>query len=167
MNGGEWGTADSVPAETYTFTLDIAQPEPAQLESLIIHTGTTLTDSSVLLKNSTDAYATANVFSPDTYQYTLATLSDSLTQLRFQAKPADDGATVTIEYYNGSKDITWTSDSSKWANCLTGGRNTLRITVTPARGVRKKRDDVYGRSRLCAGDDRAERRHGRDAAVSR
>ncbi|MDO4545520.1 MAG: cadherin-like beta sandwich domain-containing protein, partial [Bacillota bacterium] len=58
--------------------------------------------------------------------------TDSSAELRFRAKATDSDATVKIYYYGeGSKDITWSSGSSKWANCLTAGKNTFTIAVEP------------------------------------
>jgi hypothetical protein len=123
--------AEDVPAETYTITVDVAgNNEVAKLESLIIHTSTNPSDASVLIRNPEDSYSTDLVFDPDVTSYTLPTQNDSTAQLRFRAKPEDDGATVTLYYGDGeSKDITWTSGASKWANCLQGGRNEFTIVV--------------------------------------
>ncbi|HCS75842.1 MAG TPA: hypothetical protein DIW17_18465, partial [Clostridiales bacterium] len=98
---------------------------------LIIHTSFSPANANVLLKNASDSYTSGQVFDTDTLSYTLDTQTDSVTQLRFRANPAEVGAKVTLHYGEESKDITWTSGSSKWANCLTGGKNVLTIVVTP------------------------------------
>ena len=131
------GIVDS--ADTYTVTL-LAQDTQteAKLSALLIHTGYSPTDDTVLLKNEGDAYDTTLVFDTDTKNYTLAEQTDGVTQLRFRALAAEDGATVTLYYGDGeSKDITWTSGSSKWANCLTAGQNDLSIVVMPPDGSDK------------------------------
>ena len=117
---------------------DTTNVEFAKLSALLIHTGYSPTDDTVLLKNEGDAYDTTLVFDTDTKNYTLAEQTDGVTQLRFRALAAEDGATVTLYYGDGeSKDITWTSGSSKWANCLTAGQNDLSIVVMPADGSDK------------------------------
>jgi len=103
----------------------------AKLKSLIIHTGYSPTDSTVLLKNPGDTYPTDLVFDPEVTSYILPKQDDSTTQLRFRALAEDNGAAVTLYYGDGeSKDITWTSGSSKWANCLQAGKNEFTIVVT-------------------------------------
>ncbi|SEA70794.1 Outer membrane protein assembly factor BamB, contains PQQ-like beta-propeller repeat [Eubacterium aggregans] len=118
---------------------DISIPEPPKegLDSLLVHTGTSPEGGTVLLQNSTDSYGEAPVFSADTLNYTLAAQTDSINQLRFRAKPLESGAMVTLKWGeadNQKKDITWTSGSSAWANCLVPGKNTLTLTVNPAEG---------------------------------
>lgn len=133
--------AGNVPAETYTITVAMessGEKDYSKLDSLIIHTGWSPSDSNVLLKNASDSYTSGLTFDADTLTYTLATQTDSVKQLRFRALAAEEGAKVTIHYYNeGSKDITWTSGNSKWVNCLTDGRNTFTIVVTPPEGSDK------------------------------
>lgn len=132
MNGGTWGSgADSIPAETYTINVKLAKAEKkaAELESLIIHTGTSPDAANALLRNAEDPYNTKNVFSADKMEYDLGEVNDTVTQLRFRAKATD--AKVTLHYGTSSKDITGTSGSSKGANCMTAGKNTLKIVVTP------------------------------------
>ena len=125
-------------AESRVAEVSVKQQEYAKLAALMIHTGYSPADSTVLMKNESDSYSTSLVFDPDTLSYTLAPQPDSVTQLRFQALAADDGATVTVNYLDGgTKDITWTSGSSKWANCLAAGRNVFTIVVTPADGSDK------------------------------
>lgn len=113
-----------------------AADEKALLESLIIHTSTSPSDSNVLLKNENDTYTTSKVFDKNTLQYQLdGNLLDSTTQLRFRAKAAGENCKVELKYDGGSKDITWTSGSSKWANILTGGLNRFQIVVSSNNGV--------------------------------
>lgn len=132
MNSGESGSgAETVPAETYTINVKLAKAEKkaAELESLIIHTGTSPDAANALLRNAEDPYNTKNVFSADKMEYDLGEVNDTVTQLRFRAKATD--AKVTLHYGTSSKDITGTSGSSKGANCMTAGKNTLKIVVTP------------------------------------
>ncbi|MEA4853696.1 MAG: cadherin-like beta sandwich domain-containing protein [Christensenella sp.] len=126
------GQADS--ADMYTVTLTAVQ-EVSGLESLMIHTGSSPSNTSVLIKNTSDPYTAGQVFDAAMLTYALGEQWDSITQLRFRAKPAEAGATVTLHYGDGqSKDITWTGGSSKWANCLQAGKNTFTIVVTPPAG---------------------------------
>lgn len=125
-----WPSMNSGTATTYTFTVATA-PEKENLTSLIIHTGTAPTAAGTLQKNAGDTYDTSLMFDPEVTSYTLPAQLDSVTQLRFRAL-AGSGATSKIYYDGGSKDITWSSGSSKWANCLSAGRNTFTIVTTPA-----------------------------------
>ncbi len=108
-----------------------APGDQARLASLLVHTTTSPKDGNVLLKNPEDSYTGAVVFDPDTLSYTLAAQLDTVNQLRFRPVPENEGDKVTL-YYGGdqSKDVTWTSGSSKWANCLSAGRNELKLVVT-------------------------------------
>ncbi|MGL4284220.1 MAG: cadherin-like beta sandwich domain-containing protein [Eubacterium aggregans] len=120
-------------------TVNTSIPEAPKegLSGLLVHTSISPKVDNVLLQNSGDAYGDAPVFTADTLKYTLAPKTDSITQLHFQAKPLEDGATVTLKWGeadNQKKDITWTSGSSAWANCLVPGKNTL--TMNPAEGAK-------------------------------
>lgn len=129
-----WGVEPNWEGNTYKFTVKVAEaPKPSQalLESLIIHTSTSPNNSNVLLKNAEDSYSTDNVFSADKLQYHFTdSLTDSSNQLRFRAKPASEDYKVTLKYENGSKDITWKTGTSKFANFLTVGMNQFQIVVT-------------------------------------
>lgn len=128
--------------KTYIVVLNAEQSYSA-LASLIIHTGTSPADSNVLVKNASDTYANGVIFDPEKLSYDLTALTDGVSQLRFRALPQEDGAKVTLSYFNGgSKDITWKSGSSKWANCITAGKNALKITVTPPAGSNRS-EQVY------------------------
>lgn len=106
-----------------------AEERKAKLQSLIVHTSYSPSDANVLIKNAADSYTNGITFDPNTLTYNLTVASDSINQLRFQAQPPS-GGTVTLYYGDGeSKDITWSSGSSKWANCLTAGRNELQLVV--------------------------------------
>lgn len=124
------GKADSVP---FTVTIN-ASKKQAKLESLIIHSSTSPSDTNVYLKNSGDSYTSTDlIFDGDTLSYKLdSVLTDSTTQLRFRAKVNGNGEKVTLYYDGGEKDITWTSGSSKWANFLKGGNNKFTMVVSPA-----------------------------------
>ena len=125
--------------DTYTVELTVEKPEQAKLESLIIHTGTSPSNTSVLVKNKGDKYTSGQVFDSETSEYVLAAQTDSVSQLRFRAKASDSSAKVTVYYGDGqSKDITWKSGSSKFANCLSPGKNTITIKVEPAAGSDKE-----------------------------
>ncbi len=125
--------------DTYTVKLTVEKPEQARLESLIIHTGNSPTDTSVLVKNKNDKYTSGQVFDPETSEYVLAAQTDSVSQLRFRAEASDSSAKVMLYYGDGqSKDITWKSGSSKFANCLSPGKNTITIKVEPAAGSDKE-----------------------------
>lgn len=119
---------------SYQFEVKIeeaANPAQALLESLIIHSGTSPESGIVLVKNEGDIYEAETIFDSMVLTYQLTgTLTDNNTQLRFRAKPAGDTDTATLLYEGGSKDITWTSGSSKWANFLSGGVNEFQIQVT-------------------------------------
>lgn len=121
------GKADS-PAYTVTLNVETAK---ARLQSLIVHTSTSPSDTNVLIKNAADSYANGITFDPNTLTYNLTVASDTSNQLRFRALAANPGDKVTLHYGdNQTKDITWTSGSSKWANCLSVGRNELKLEVT-------------------------------------
>lgn len=112
------------------FAADLPTDGP-KLQSLLIHTGFSPMDDNVLLKNPGDTYPADLVFDPGVFSYTLPKQNDSTTQLRFRALAEDSGAVVTIYYGDGeSKDITWTSGNSLWANCLQAGKNEFTIVVT-------------------------------------
>lgn len=122
------GKADS---PTYTVTLNVGRVK-ARLQSLIVHTGFSVSNDSVLIKNATDSYTNGVTFDPNTLTYNLTVTSDTSNQLRFRALPANSGDKVTLLYGTGQKkDITWSSESaSSWANCLSAGRNELKLEVT-------------------------------------
>ena len=121
------GKADS---PTYTVTLNV-ETAKARLQSLIVHTSTSPSDANVLIKNAADSYANGITFDPNTLTYNLTVASDTSNQLRFRPLPANSGDKVTLHYGDGqTKDITWASGSSKWANCLSVGRNELKLEVT-------------------------------------
>ena len=128
-----------VTTESQVAEVKVTEQESAKLASLLIHTAFYPSEGAVLMKNEGDEYDTEIVFDPDTLSYTLEPQTDSLTRLRFQALAADDGATVMIYYGDGkSKDITWTSGSSKAVKFLTAGRNVFTIVVTPPDGSGKQ-----------------------------
>lgn len=135
MNGG-----GSIPAEEYTITVHVAEDmrTPADLTSLIIHTGYSPSSSTVLLRNADDSYSTSNIFSADKTEYDLGTVTDAVNQLRF--RPGATDAVVTLYYEGGNKVITWKggNSSSTWANCLKPGKNTLKMVVTPNDTTEKK-----------------------------
>ncbi len=110
---------------------------PSLLNSLTIYTGYSLSKDTALLQTG-NTYEGVAAFDPNTYSYTLPERTDALTQLRFRPVAAEEGATVTIYYYNnGSKDNMQMENSdsrSTWANCLTGGKNTFTLVVTPPEG---------------------------------
>lgn len=109
---------------------------PSLLSSLTIHTGYSLSEDTALLQTG-NTYQGVATFDPDTYSYTLPNHTDALTQLRFRPVVDEEGATVTIYYYNGSKDDMQVVDSdsrSTWANCITVGKNTFTLVVKPPEG---------------------------------
>lgn len=123
------GTADS---PTYTVTLNVGKVK-ARLQSLIVHTDFTISNDNVLIKNATDSYTNGVTFNPDTLTYNLTVASDTSNQLRFRPLPANSGDKVTLIYGNNEKkEITWNAGSSMstWANCLSVGRNELKLEVT-------------------------------------
>lgn len=138
MNGGAYGSADSVPAETYTInvvvnsknTLSASKQEEAKLESLLISTGVKPSTSNILLENIGDTYKANNTFNENTLEYNLQGQLDSISKLYFRAKPKDKNDKVTIYYRDKSKDITWFSGTSKNVNCISEGRNTFTIVVS-------------------------------------
>ncbi|MBE6050748.1 MAG: DUF4430 domain-containing protein [Clostridium sp.] len=129
MNGGIYGTADSVPAQTYTIkvvvksrnTLSKSKQETAKLESLNISTGSNPSTSNILLENLKDE---------NTLEYNLQGQPDTIKKLYFKAKPKDKNDKVTIYYKNKSRDITWLSGAPKNVNCISKGKNTFTIVVT-------------------------------------
>ena len=74
------------------------------------------------------------VFSPDKTTYTLPDLTDSTTQLRFWFNKSADVSSVVL--YWGEQFKEFTTTSNQWANCLSPGRNTIRLVVTPSEGMR-------------------------------
>lgn len=110
----------------------------APLSSLIIHTGTAPSKTTALVRNAGDtSYVsdTCEVFDPAKHAYTLSSVLDSETQLRFRAL-ADK---TVVAWNGGSKDITWKSGTSKYAACITPGHNSFTLTAS-AEG---KDDNVY------------------------
>lgn len=142
MNNGYAG-AELIESEVYVLNVtyeNTPQVEYAKLDSLIVSTTSIPSNTNVLLKNSSDTYGSTDViFDKDTYSYTLANQKDSQTSLYFRAKPADDDSKVTLYYGNSSKDITWSSGSSKFAACLSAGINELKIVVTPGENSNKEK----------------------------
>ena len=130
-DGESWSTA-------YTVNLTV-ENEKIKLESLIVHSGFSPTNTSVLIKNESDTYTSGQTFDSETTEYTISGQTDSLTDLRFRAKAADSDAKVMLYYGdNQSKDITWTKGSSKYVKCLSVGKNTLTIKTVPADGSDKE-----------------------------
>lgn len=106
----------------------------ARLTGLIVHTATNPNSTNVLLRNAADtAYnnEAALVFDPAVTEYELASVLDTNTQLRFRPTVAS-GAKVVLTYGGSTKDVTWKSGMSTWANCLTPGRTVLTLTVSAA-----------------------------------
>ncbi len=128
--------AETATKESAVATVTVSQGY-SKLESLIIHTGYSPSNTSVLLKNATDTYTSGLTFYANTLDYVLEPQLDTLTQLRFRPVVAENGAKATIHYGEDSKDITWTKGGSKFADCLTVGRNIFTIVVTPAEGSPK------------------------------
>lgn len=133
MNSQAGGTAGDVPAQTYTIKVEVPK---SKLSGLLVHTGYNPSGKNVLLQNEGDTYGDAQKFNQDTTDYTLTTQLDTANQLRFRPVVAEEGAMATLIYTDAtgaekSKDITWSSGSSNWENCLKPGKNTLKILVTP------------------------------------
>lgn len=129
---------DAAASSTDTYTVSVSASQGyAKLKSLIIHTEFSPSNTNVLVKNSSDSYTQGISFNADTLSYTLPALTDSVTQLRFRAAPEDADATVTLSYNGTTSNITWASGSSKYASCITPGKNTFTITVTPPEGSKK------------------------------
>ncbi len=105
----------------------------ANLQSLLVHTGFSISDKNVLLKNPGDRYSTDVVFDPATLEYTLPAQSDTQDELHFRAKPANAGDKVILHYGEKTKDITFTY-ATQYAYCLNPGRNVLKLEVVPAEG---------------------------------
>ena len=130
--------------DTYTLILQVAKEKESLLQSLLIHTSYSPTDATVLLKNPGEAYKTEAVFQKEEKSYTLAAQTDGVIQLRFRAKPEEGSAKVILYYGEGqSKDITWKSGSSKWADVLVPGKNEFRLEVQPEEGSEKKAGVYY------------------------
>ncbi|MDE6024182.1 MAG: leucine-rich repeat protein [Lachnospiraceae bacterium] len=102
----------------------------AELESLIIATSSYPNNYTAILRNEEDTYSTENVFSTDTLEYNLGSVSDTISKLYFRAKPKDENDVVTVKYGEESADITWLSGTSKNAECILPGKNTFTIEVT-------------------------------------
>lgn len=130
--------------DTYTLTLQVAKEKESLLQSLLIHTSSSPTEATVLLKNPGETYKTEVVFQKEVRSYTLAVQTDGVMQLRFRAKPEEDSAKVILYYGEGqSKDITWKSGSSKWADLLVPGKNEFRLEVQPEEGSKTKKGVYY------------------------
>lgn len=135
---------DAYSKDTYTLTLQVAKEKESLLQSLLIHTSYSPTEATVLLKNPGETYKTEVVFQKEVRSYTLAAQTDGVTQLRFRAKPEEDSAKVILYYGEGqSKDITWKSGSSKWADLLVPGKNEFRLEVQPEEGSKTKKGVYY------------------------
>lgn len=104
--------------------------QTAELESLIIATSSYPNNYTAILRNEADTYSTENIFSTDTLEYNLGSVSDTVSTLYFRAKPKDENDTVTIKYGETSADITWLSGTSKNAQCISVGKNTFTIEIT-------------------------------------
>jgi hypothetical protein len=110
-------------------TLSAAEP---LLTGLTIRTSTSTTDwSNALLAGEVNSSGVV-VFDPETYTYTLSSVTDSTTQLRFWFNKDADVSSVVL--YWGEESKAFTSTTNQWANCLSAGRNIIRLTVTPTIG---------------------------------
>lgn len=107
------------------------EEQGVKLDSLIIHTGVVINDSSVLVRNQTDSYSSGSQFQTDVLEYTLTgEVYDNNCQLGFRAKPEQETDVVTLCYGDISKDITWTKAPSKYVNFLTAGKQEFSIVVS-------------------------------------
>ena len=149
------GVISGIPTETGTFkisvlasnsvgassmkTFELTVGEKAPLKSLIMHTNFSPSTTTTLIMNKGNSYKASTIFDPSIFEYTTASVLDSTTQMRFRAAAGADGASVVLHYGKDmslTKDITWTSGSSKFANdCPAGGGlNTIELVATPAKG---------------------------------
>lgn len=115
-----------------------AKPGDSDLNGMLVYVGSALNNTNVILRNANDSYTTTNVFEWNKYEYDLGTVSDSNTQLRFKLN-LPTGAKATLHYtdLNGkaaTKDATKSSSNAAWINCLTPGKNTVKVVVTPPAG---------------------------------
>lgn len=115
------------------FVAPLSTEEPL-LTELTIRTSTSTADwSNALLAGEANTSGVA-VYSPETTAYTLPNVTDSTTQLRFWFNKREDVTSIVLHWGDeGSK--TFSATTNQWANCLTGGRNTIKLVVTAADGV--------------------------------
>lgn len=131
---------DGFPITGPVCIVTVTEPKPAEndLNGMLVYVGSALNNTNVILRNANDSYTTTNVFEWNKYEYDLGTVSDSNTQLRFKLN-LPTGAKATLHYtdLNGkaaTKDATKSSSNAAWINCLTPGKNTVKVVVTPPAG---------------------------------
>lgn len=125
------GTDDSKDNYTVNLTVESAK---AKLTSLLIHSGYSPSDKTVLMKNQGDSYSAGITFDPDACEYTLPAQTDEITMLGFRAKAADEDSTVTLYYGDGKSKVLSSSASSTRISLLEAGKNTFSIKVEPKEG---------------------------------
>lgn len=118
------------------------------LSSLIIHTGVSVNENTVLIKNASDSYQKGIVFDPETYVYELnAELYEikrsendeaSLISLGFQAQSQNENANITLHWGNENIfDITGENGTSKIKQFLKSGKNEFDIVVSDKNGLKE------------------------------
>lgn len=117
------------------FAGDVSGNNEGKLASLVVYTAASSTpsDSSVLLKNSTDSYTTSNVFSSDTLTYDLGSVYDKTNMIGFLAT-VDNGESIKVYYKDkdgNEKSLLLTSGTESRASGLIAGVNEYKIFVIP------------------------------------
>ncbi len=127
-----WDDVYTIMNPTPVAAGDAVPPVPAAPSGLIVHTGSTPDEENTLLGSD------AHPFDPNTLTYTLPSVQDTTTTLRFRAA-AGEGEKVTLRYGEKAKDLSDSASKSvSVSNCLHAGRNTLSVEVTPAEGSAKE-----------------------------
>lgn len=112
-------------------------PKGNDLVGMLIYTGYSKNNDSVILRNETDSYTTTDVFAWNKYEYNF-TVNDTVSQLRFNLNLAD-GAKATLHYTTttgsaATKDASNSASTAAWINCIQPGKNVVKVVVTPPEG---------------------------------
>lgn len=131
------GAYISLPWCEITVTENTNKPKGNDLTGMLIYTGYSKNNDSVILRNETDSYTTTDVFAWNKYEYKF-TVNDTVTQLRFHLNLAD-GAKATLHYTTttgseATKDATNSASSAAWINCIQPGKNVVKVVITPPEG---------------------------------
>lgn len=124
----------SVDSEEIPLVLDVKRTVTAatkMLDSLIIHTGVTADNKTVLLSPEESGYTVGQAFDPQQFDYTLeGTFYDTNPSMGFRAmKESDDAITLTY-HQNETKDVKWKKGVSILVkDILTAGKNEFHIRV--------------------------------------
>ncbi len=137
MGTSSSGAYISLPWCEITVTENTNKPKGNDLNGMLIYTGYSKNNDSVMVRNESDSYTTSNVFAWNKYEYSFE-VADTVTQLRFNLNLAD-GAKATLHYTTttgseATKDATNSASNAAWINCIQPGKNVVKVVVTPPDG---------------------------------